>query len=92
RASLTSIGLCIGGIFVFVLFAALYAVETPLEERQLFVLLAILLVVLIVVGAAWLVFRQRAGALFYISAAGVLYGFVATLAKVVIKRFQAADI
>lgn len=92
RASLTAIGLCVGGIFLFVCFAALYAVEQPLENTQLLVLLVILLIVLIFVGAAWIVFRTRAGALFYITAAGVLYGFVATLAKVVIKRIQAGEI
>lgn len=92
KASLSAIGLCVGGIFLFVVFAALYAVERPLEPTRLLVLLVILLVVLIFVGAAWLVFRKRAGALFYITAAGVLYGFVATLAKVVIKRFQAGDV
>lgn len=88
RASLTSIGLCVGGIFVFVFFAALYAVEHPLDDTQVLVLLVILFVVLIAVGAAWLLFKARAGALFYITGAGVLYGFVATLAKVIIKRIQ----
>ncbi|WP_260405994.1 DMT family transporter [Microbacterium sp. G2-8] len=92
RASLTAIGLCIGGIFVFVFFAALYAVESPISDMQLLTLLAILLIVLIVVGTAWLLFKTRAGALFYISAAGILYGFVATLAKVVIVRIQAGDV
>lgn len=88
RASLTAIGLCLTGIFIFVALAALYAVESPLGDVQLLVLLVILLVVLIVVGAAWLLFKTRAGALFYITGAGILYGFVATLAKVVITRFQ----
>lgn len=92
RASLSSIGLCLGGIFVFVFFAAFYAVERPLDDTQLLVLLVILFVVLVIVGAAWLMFKTRAGALFYITGAGILYGFVATLAKVLIKRFQAGDI
>ncbi|WP_231916010.1 DMT family transporter [Microbacterium karelineae] len=92
RASLTSIGLCLGGIFVFVVFAALYAVEHPLDDTQLLVLLVILLVVLIVVGTAWIMFRTRAGALFYITGAGILYGFVATLAKVIIKRIQDGNV
>lgn len=91
RKSLTAIGLCIGGIFVFVIVAAIYATERPLSEYELLVVLAILLVVVILLGGGWAVLRRRLGALFYITAAGVLYGFVATLAKVVIKRIQAGD-
>lgn len=88
RKSLSSIGLCVGGIFLFVIVAALYATERPLSEFELLVVLAILLVVIILLGGAWLMLRRRMSALFYITAAGVLYGFVATLAKVVIKRIQ----
>jgi len=91
KASMTAVALCLGGIFVFVAFAALYAVESPLDETQLLVLLVILMIVLIGVAAAWLVFKTRAGALFYITGAGVLYGFVATLAKVLITRVQAGN-
>lgn len=91
RKSLTSIGLCVGGIFLFVIVATLFATEHPLTQFELLVVLAILLVVIILLGAAWLILRHRMGALFYITAAGVLYGFVATLAKVVISRFQQGD-
>ncbi|WP_261165577.1 DMT family transporter [Microbacterium sp. Marseille-Q6965] len=91
RQSLTAIGLCIGGIFVFVIVAAAFATERPLTEQQLLIVLAILLVTVILLGGAWLILRRRLNALFYITAAGVLYGFVATLAKVVIKRIQAGD-
>lgn len=91
RRSLTAIGLCIGGIFVFVIVAALFATEHPLTEYQLLIVLAILLVTVILLGGAWAILRRRLNALFYITAAGVLYGFVATLAKVVIMRIQAGD-
>src|SRR5690606_16417728 len=91
KASLSATALCLGGIFVFVAFAALYAVERPLDDSQLMVLLVILFVALILVGFAWLFFRRRTGALFYITSAGVLYGFVASLAKVIIKRVQVGD-
>nr|WP_308122869.1 DMT family transporter [Microbacterium marinilacus] len=91
RKSLTSIGLCVGGIFLFVLVAALHATERPLGDVELLTVLAILLVVIILLGTAWLLLRHRMSALFYITAAGVLYGFVATLAKVVIKRIQAQN-
>lgn len=91
RQSITAIGLCVGGILIFVVVAALYATEHTLTEYELLVVLAILLVVVILLGGAWVVLRRRLGALFYITAAGMLYGFVATLAKVTIMRIQAGD-
>lgn len=92
RQSITAIGLCVGGILIFVLVAALYATEHTLTELELLTVLAILLAVGILLGAAWLLLRKRLNALFYITAAGMLYGFVATLAKVTIMRFQAGDL
>lgn len=91
RKSITAIVLCVGGIFLFVFFAAIFATEQDVTERELFVILAILLVVIIVLGAGWLALRSRMRALFYVIGAGILYGFVATLAKVVIKRIEAGD-
>lgn len=89
RKSLIAIGACVGGIFIFVFFAAIFAVEQGISDRQLFTILAILLVVIIVLGGCWLILRHRMRALFYVVGAGVLYGFVATLAKAVIERVKA---
>lgn len=91
RRSLTAIGACVGGVFVFVTIAALFATEKPVSNRQLITILVLLGVVTLVFTGLWIWFRKRMGALFYIMAAGVIYGFVATLAKVVIKRIQASD-
>ncbi|MGO1769262.1 MAG: DMT family transporter [Microbacterium sp.] len=88
RRSITSIGLCVGGIFVFVIVAAVFATEAPLTQRHLLVVLAILVVVAILLGASWALLRRRLSALFYITAAGMLYGFVATFAKIIIIRVQ----
>lgn len=88
RRSLIAITSCVGGIFVFVLFAAMFATESAVTDRQLFVILALLVVVIIAIGASWLVLRHRMRALFYVVGAGVLYGFVVTFAKVVITRIQ----
>ena len=88
RPSITAIVLCIAGIFTFVTIAAVYATETPVSDGQLITVLIILAAVILLVGGSWLWFRQRASALFYIVAAGMIYGFVATLAKVVINRVQ----
>lgn len=91
RQSITAIVCCVGGIFLFVFFAAIFATEQDITDRELFVILAILLVVIIILGACWLILRHRMRALFYVIGAGILYGFVATLAKVVIKRIEAGD-
>lgn len=91
RQSLIAIGACVGGIFLFVFFAALFATEQAITEIELFTILAILLVVIIVLGAAWLILRHRMRALFYVIGAGILYGFVATLAKAIITRVQAGE-
>ncbi len=91
RRSLIAIAACVGGIFVFVTIAALYATDAPVSNQQLITILILLGVVTIVFGGLWLWRRHKMGALFYITAAGVIYGFVATLAKVVITRWQNDD-
>ncbi|HWV49626.1 MAG TPA: DMT family transporter [Microbacterium sp.] len=91
RQSLTAIFACVGGVFIFVFFAAIYAVEKPITNNELFTILAILLVVIILLGTCWLILRHRMRALFYVVGAGILYGFVATLAKAVISRIQAGE-
>ncbi len=91
RQSITAIVCCVGGIFLFVSFAALFATEKKIGDSELFTILAILLVVIIVLGACWLVLRRRMRALFYVIGAGILYGFVATLAKAVINRIESGN-
>lgn len=88
KRSLIAIAACVGGIFVFVTIAALFATETGVSTGQLITILALLGIVTLVFGGLWIWRRTRMGALFYITAAGVIYGFVATLAKVVITRIQ----
>lgn len=91
RRSLIAIAACVGGIFVFVTIAALYATDAPVSNQQLITILILLAVVTIIFGGLWIWRRHHMGALFYITAAGVIYGFVATLAKVVITRIQNDD-
>ena len=83
--------LCVVGILIFVTIAALYAVDTAVTDQQLITVLIILAVVIVMLGGGWMWLRRRTSALFYIVSAGVIYGFVATLAKVVISRIQAGD-
>ncbi|MEU1970462.1 DMT family transporter [Microbacterium sp. NPDC019599] len=91
RQSIMAIIACVGGIFLFVTIAAFYATENPITERETIVILALLGVVLLALAGLWLWLRQRGQALFYIVASGMIYGFVATLAKVVIERIKAND-
>lgn len=83
---LRAIALCVGGIALFVTVATFVAEEQVVGETQLVIVLSILGAVILLLGLTFAFARKKAGALFYIVSAGVLYGFVATLAKVVINR------
>lgn len=86
RHAIRAILMCVVGIGVFVTVAAFYAVEHVLREAQLLIVLAILAFVLLALASAFIFFRKRLNAMFYIAAGGVLYGFVASIAKVIINR------
>ena len=87
RSAISAIVMCVVGIAVFVTIAAFFAKEQVLSEKQLIVVLVILAVVLATLGSAFFMFRRRLTAMFYIAAGGILYGFVASIAKVIINRF-----
>ncbi|HUG51226.1 MAG TPA: DMT family transporter, partial [Terrimesophilobacter sp.] len=88
RASIRAIVLCVGGIGIFVTIAAFTATSSPVTEGQLIAILIILAVVTIAFALFFAYLRNRFKAIVYILGAGVLYGFVATLAKVVIDRIK----
>ncbi|WP_150309006.1 DMT family transporter [Planctomonas psychrotolerans] len=92
RRSIRAIVICVGGVGLFVIFAAIYAKETPIDNGQLITILIILAAVIALFGAAFAFLRSRFKAIAYILGAGVLYGFVATLAKVVIVRIKTGDV
>jgi drug/metabolite transporter (DMT)-like permease len=50
--------------------------------------LIVVSVVVVILGGTFLLFRRRLHRLFYVIASGVLFGFVATLAKVIIGRVE----
>ena len=91
KRSLRAIAECVGGILIFVTIAALVATDEPVADQQLLTILAMLGLCSVVFVGLWLVLRSRMRALFYIIGAGVMYGFVATLAKAVISRIQSGD-
>jgi drug/metabolite transporter (DMT)-like permease len=86
RNAIRAIAMCVSGVGIFVAIAAVYAIENEITEVQLLIVLGILGLVLAAFGAAFAFARRSVGAMFYIVGAGVLFGFVATLAKVVINR------
>lgn len=91
RESLIAIAMCIGGIGVFVTVAAFTAIDAPIDDQKLVTILIILAVVLSAVAISFFFLRNQFKAIYYIVCAGVLYGFVATLAKVIIERVQNAN-
>jgi len=86
RHAIGAIVMCVVGIGAFVTIAAFYAQEHIISETQLIIILGILGLALLALAAAFMFFRKRLTAMFYIAAGGVLYGFVASIAKVVINR------
>lgn len=92
RKSLTAISACVGGIFLFVFFAAIFATEQTVTDQQVFTILVLMFVVTVVLLGGWVLLRSRVRALYYILAAGILYGFVATLAKVIMRRIQDGNV
>ncbi len=87
-----SIALAVLGIAIFVGFSAIYAFERALTDGQMIFIMGLLALVIVVTVAAFILFRQRLRAMFYIVAAGTLYGFVVTIAKVLINRWQSDQI
>jgi drug/metabolite transporter (DMT)-like permease len=85
-AAIRSIAFCVGGVGLFVTIAALTTKSPPIHDQQLLTVLIILVCVLAVLALTFAFFRKRFTMIFYIFGAGILFGFVATLAKVVIDR------
>lgn len=83
-----ALALCVVGVGLFVGVAALTTTTLPILEPQLIAVVVILAVVLLVLGVCFGLLRKRLTRIFYVVAAGVLFGFVATLAKVLIGRIQ----
>ncbi|MFL0389539.1 DMT family transporter [Curtobacterium sp. 179-B 9B NHS] len=78
---------CIIGVGIFVGIAAVVGRESAITHEQLVTILVVLAIVLVAVFLSFRFAAKRASAMYYIVVAGVLYGFVATLAKVVLNRF-----
>lgn len=87
-ASSRAIVFCVFGVGVFVTIASLTTKSVAIGDAQLIVVLIILAVVLATAALIFAFFRKKFTTIFYIVGAGILFGFVATLAKVDIDRIQ----
>ncbi|CAB4626285.1 unannotated protein [freshwater metagenome] len=91
RATILAIGLSTFGVGGFVVTASSVASQVELTDQNLLQVLGLLVMILAAFGLLFFTFGKRAKALTYILGAGVLYGFIATLAKVVIQRLYQMD-
>ncbi|MEO5993017.1 MAG: DMT family transporter [Arthrobacter sp.] len=91
RRALTSVALCVGGVGAFVAVAAVSAQDVQISDGNLITILVILGIVLAAFGTGYGLWRRRWGAIIFTSGAGVLFGFVAALAKTVIARLFQGD-
>lgn len=86
RRTLTSVVLCVAGVGAFVTVAAVSAQDVEISDRHLITILVLLGIVLAALGAGYGLLRRRWNAIGFTGAAGILFGFVAALAKTVIGR------
>ena len=90
--TVSAIALTMLGVGSFVTFAASSAINVEMSNEKLLQVVGILFLLLLLFGFGFAFTKGQVGALTYISGAGVLYGFVASLAKVVIQRLYQADL
>lgn len=90
RVDIRSIVICVLGVGGFVTIAALVTNSHPVTATQLVIVLSVLVVVLATFLVLFFTLRKRGAlpSIFYVLAGGVLFGFVVTLAKVVIDRVK----
>jgi drug/metabolite transporter (DMT)-like permease len=87
-----SIILCIAGIGSYVAVAALSAEDIQVDQQHMLEVLLLMGCTLLAASVVWVVTRHHPSAAAATVAAGVLYGFVATLAKAVIGRIVQGDL
>lgn len=91
RRTLSSVAITMIGVGSFVTFAAQGAKDQILTDQQLLLIVGALVSLIAAFALLFLLTRKSAGPLHYIFGAGVLYGFVASLAKVVLLRIRQGD-
>ena len=89
--TLIAIAITTLGVAGFVLFAASSATQVEMSDQKLLQVVGVLVVLIAVFAGLFYFSKGRVGPLNYIFGAGILYGFVASLAKVVITRIYQSD-
>jgi drug/metabolite transporter (DMT)-like permease len=89
--TLAAIAIILLGVAAFVSLAATSAVSTEMSDQKLLQVVGIMILLLAVFGLSFSWSKGNVGPLAYILGAGVLYGFTASLAKVVIQRLYQGD-
>ncbi len=89
--TLWGVALCTGGIGLFVSVAAVVAVDNPVSDGKVITVLVVLAIVLAGAGLVTFKLHAKMTALVFVLGAGILYGFVATLAKIVLARIMQGD-
>jgi drug/metabolite transporter (DMT)-like permease len=79
------------GVGLFVVAASRSATEVVMSNAKLLQVVGVLVALLVVFGLLFFRSKGKVSALHYIFGAGILYGFVASLAKVVIVRITQGD-
>jgi drug/metabolite transporter (DMT)-like permease len=83
-----AVALCVLGVGVFVAVAAVTTASLPVRDAQLLAVLGVLAVVLVVLAPVVLLLRRRLPPIALVLGAGLLFGFVGTLTKVVLDRLH----
>ncbi len=91
KASIFAIALCTVGLGAFVVMAHQVAVEPEIVDSNLLLILGMAILLIAIFSYIFFSGASRFKPLTFIIGAGVLYGFVATLTKVVVKRLFNQD-
>lgn len=87
RPTLVAITLCVVGSASFVLMAVNVVQEHPtVPDPEELTVIGLLAVVVLIFGSAAVLFRRKLNAFVYIVGAGVLFGFVAIMTKIISKQ------
>jgi hypothetical protein len=86
KASILAIALCTAGLGAFVVMAHQVAAEPAIDDNALMIILAMAIALIGTFGYIFFTGASKFKPLTFIIGAGALFGFVATLTKVVVKR------
>ncbi|HEY1530332.1 MAG TPA: DMT family transporter [Galbitalea sp.] len=87
-SAIRAIALCVVAVIAFVTVASMTTRIAPIRNSNVVAVLIIVAAVVLGIGGTFLARRKRLTRIFYVLASGVLFGFVATLAKVIIGRVE----